>query len=110
MKESSFQVKVFNWLTKHNIYAFHVPNGFFADNVINVIQMKRQGMRDGVSDLIVIRPGARTFFLELKTETGKQRKEQIMFQTIVEEMGFKYILVRPWKDKEKWKNLYNILK
>ncbi len=110
MKESKFNTQVFDWLNKHGYYSFHVPNGIFADNVINVMQMKRNGMRNGVSDMIVLRPKGRCVFLELKNETGQQSKDQIIFKGVVEELGFEYRVVRPWKNKEKWKELHEWLK
>lgn len=51
------------------------------------------GMRKGVSDIIVLLP-KRVVFVELKSEIGKQRKEQIEFQKIVEGLGFEYYVVR----------------
>lgn len=51
------------------------------------------GMRNGVSDLIVLLP-KRVVFVELKSEIGKQREKQKEFQNIVEGLGFEYYVIR----------------
>lgn len=51
------------------------------------------GMRKGVSDIIVLLP-KRVVFVELKSDIGKQRPEQIEFQKIVEGLGFEYYVIR----------------
>ena len=55
------------------------------------------GMRKGVSDIIVLLP-RKVLFVELKSEIGKQRAEQIEFQKIVEALGFKYYICRTLED------------
>jgi len=107
MKESQFQIKVVKWLRKHGYYVFSVPNGLHVTDVINIRMNKLGGMTNGISDLIVLRPNARCVFLELKTETGKQRKEQALFETIVKSMGFEYRIIKPSTD---WKELHEWLK
>ena len=98
MSELKFQIKVCEMLNKLNYYYFAVPNGGNLKSVVNAMNLKRSGMKNGVSDLIVLRPGGRTYFLELKTRDGSQRKEQKIFQAIVESLGFKYYLVKPDMD------------
>lgn len=51
------------------------------------------GMRNGVSDLIVLLPN-RVVFVELKTNIGRQREKQKEFQSIVEGLGFEYYVIR----------------
>jgi hypothetical protein len=58
---------------------------------------KAMGLRSGVSDLIIL--GNKTIlFMEVKTDTGRQSKAQVLFQSIVEKFGFKYVVVRNVKD------------
>jgi hypothetical protein len=93
-KEHRFQCKFVKWLEANGLFVFSVPNGANISD-IERINMVREGMKSGVADLVVLTKDARCVFLELKTETGKQRKAQALFQTIVEGMGFDYIIVRP---------------
>ena len=51
------------------------------------------GMMSGVSDLIVLMENQCLFF-ECKTEIGKQSDKQKEFQLQVENLGFKYFIVR----------------
>lgn len=59
------------------------------------------GFRKGVSDLVVVLPN-KTLYVELKTETGKQREEQEKFENIVKDLEHEYHLVR---DLETFKNI-----
>ncbi len=52
----------------------------------------------GVSDLIVLKPNGETIFVEIKTDVGIQSLVQIKFQNKVEELGFKYFVVRSLDD------------
>jgi hypothetical protein len=76
---------------------FSVPNGG-SRNVIEAKKFKATGLLAGVSDLIILKPNSKTIFIEVKTETGKQSQVQIDFQKKVEDMGFKYYLVRSLKE------------
>jgi hypothetical protein len=70
---------------------FSVPNE--GRSKIETLQKKAIGMMSGVSDLIILRPGE-VIFVEVKTPTGTQSPSQKIFQSIVEALGFRYLLVR----------------
>jgi len=98
--EDNIQAEVYKWY--HNNYCtklneqphiiFSVPNGGYR-NKIEAIKMKATGLVAGVSDLIIVQPN-RILFVEMKTETGTQSKEQKDFQNKVEALGFEYFLIR----------------
>jgi hypothetical protein len=50
-------------------------------------------LKKGVSDLILVFPNL-LVFVEVKDEIGKQRPEQIQFETDVQNLGFQYWLIR----------------
>lgn len=52
------------------IIYFAVPNGLVSDPV-SVARMKAIGLRPGVADLCIIKPGGRAYFLELKSPKGR---------------------------------------
>ena len=56
----------------------------------------------GESDLTLFFRGGRTIFIEVKTPSGKQSKQQKRFQAAVERLGFEYIIMRSVKDAEKF--------
>lgn len=52
--------------------------------------VKNPWKRNGISDLCVLLPKGRVLWLEIKTESGKQSKDQIEFQKDIESMGGEY--------------------
>lgn len=71
---------------------FAVPNGGNR-NKIEAARLKSEGVLAGVSDLIVISE-KKVLFIEMKTDTGRQNKNQKEFQQKVEKLGFSYFLCR----------------
>lgn len=81
---------------------FAVPNGGLRSKV-EAMKLKSTGTLAGVSDLIIYHHkkieelGVMTvlnIFVEVKTETGNQSKEQKQFEARVTKMGFRYVIVR----------------
>lgn len=103
-REDQIQAEIYKWynnnfcLASHNpqCIIFSVPNGG-TRNIREAILLKATGVVPGVSDLIVIKQNE-IIFVEVKTEIGRQSKEQKDFQQNVEKLGFKYILVRSLED------------
>lgn len=83
-----------------------VPNGGYR-NKIEAKNLKAQGVKSGVSDVLLLIPkkGFSCLCLEFKTPVGKQSDEQIEFQSQAEKAGNKYVVVRSVKeaiDTLKW--------
>lgn len=105
--ENVIQAEIYKWynnnfcLKNHDpqCIIFSVPNGG-TRNIREALLLKATGLVAGVSDLIVIKQNE-IIFVEVKTEIGKQSKEQKDFQKIIEKLGFKYILVRSLEDFKK---------
>ena len=74
---------------------FSVPNGGSRDPR-EAKNMKRQGVKSGVADVILLIPkkGYASLCIEFKTEKGKQSDEQKEFQRQAEMCGNKYVVVR----------------
>lgn len=74
---------------------FAVPNGG-SRHKIEAANMKRQGVKRGIADVILQVPkkGFASLCLEFKTPTGKQSDEQKEYQRQVEMAGSKYVVVR----------------
>ena len=98
MTELQIQHKIVMWLQSQGIYAFSVSNESAGRSVVMQMQLVSAGLRKGVSDLVLLFPGGKTVFLEIKTPTGKQSKAQEHFQRRVEELGFKYAIARSLQD------------
>jgi hypothetical protein len=74
---------------------FSVPNGGNRDKR-EAARLKRQGVKRGISDVILLIPqkGFASLCMEFKTEKGKQSEDQIEFQRQAEMCGSKYVVVR----------------
>lgn len=72
-----------------------VPNGGRRDAVTGA-KLKAEGVVAGVSDLLLLVPSGNHHGLciEMKTPKGRQSEAQRRWQQAVEEMGYKYALVR----------------
>ena len=114
MTESQLQQQIISFLStysrRYNFIFFSVPNeslmtalmAFRVDKVTSaklVSHFKKMGMTSGVSDLIILQDG-KAYCFELKTETGKQSKEQILFQKNAENTQIKYAVIRSLKQMQ----------
>lgn len=77
---------------------FAVPNGG-SRHKIEAANMKRQGVRRGVADVILLIPkkGYASLCLEFKAKKGIQSEEQKEFQRQAENCKSKYVVVRSAK-------------
>ena len=78
---------------------FAVPNGGRRDAVTGA-KLKAEGVIAGVSDLILLVPSCNhgALMIEMKTGKGRQSEEQKRWQTIVERMGYRYVVCRSLDD------------
>ena len=78
-----------------------IPNGGFR-NPIEGARLLEEGVEPGASDLVLILPGGRVVWCEVKTEADALRKirrttqsaSQEAFQTEVEDLGHTYRVLR----------------
>nr|WP_297167535.1 VRR-NUC domain-containing protein [uncultured Dysgonomonas sp.] len=109
--EERMQIKFFNQVPLFfpklpDKLLFAVPNGG-SRNIVEAKNLKAQGVKSGVSDVILLIPkkGYSCLCLEFKTPISKQSDEQITFQSQAEKAGNKYVVVRSVKeaiDALKW--------
>jgi len=110
--ESSIQKEIVQMLNfKKDILAFSVPNGIYFNALgkskfAYIKKLKLEGFRNGVTDLIVVTP-LKVYFIEIKTEKGKQSDDQKQFQKDIEALGYTYLLWRSYKDCENFLKIYN---
>lgn len=102
-EEDILQAEIIVWYSReygrtHDKCLFHVNNK--AKNAIEGNRMKAMGVKTGVSDLALITSEG-TIYIELKTATGTQSKDQKEFQRQVESLGQKYYIVRSLDDFKK---------
>lgn len=90
-----------NYSIKNKSLIFSIPNGG-SRNVAEALNLKRTGLTAGVSDLILIIKD-KIYFIELKTETGKQSTAQKDFETKVNDFGFEYLIFRNLEQYKSWR-------
>lgn len=56
------------------------------------------GLPEGFPDLLILDCNGRTYYVEVKTPTGKQRPDQINFQKEIERRGHIYLIARSVND------------
>lgn len=103
-EEERLQVSCVNWFDyqypQFRQLLFAVPNGG-SRNKIEAANLKKQGVRAGVSDMILLKNGLYFDYLciEFKTKTGKQSPDQIHFQKLIDgERNGMYYLVRTFEE------------
>lgn len=80
---------------------FHVPNGGGRSRTEAGI-FKGLGVRAGVPDLVLMLPGGRTAFIEIKAPQGRMSQAQKTFKNTAETMGFPFIEARGVDEVEKF--------
>lgn len=101
--EENFQVGVVRMLRMAGHFVFAVPNGGNR-NLREAARLKAQGVMAGVSDLVLLLPDRKVYFIELKNPNGKGRQSpnQRWFEEQVEELGFKYLVWDKWPQVEQF--------
>lgn len=91
--EEILSEQVINALRKRRVYFFHPANEgrrtWYEAKTFHV-----NGGLAGVADLVLLLPGGRCVFVELKAGRNKQEKSQIAFEAEVTARGFEYYIWR----------------
>ena len=105
--EADFQVGVVRVLRMAGHFVFAVPNGG-SRNLREAVNLKAQGVMAGVSDLIVLLPGKKVYFIELKNPNGKGRQSpaQREFEDNVRAHGHEYLIWDKWAQAEQFVNAH----
>lgn len=101
--EANFQIGVVRALKFAGHFVFAVPNGG-SRNLIEARNLKAQGVMAGVSDLILLLPSRKVYFIELKNPNGKGRQSpaQCEFEDSVRAMGHEYLIWDKWAQVEQF--------
>lgn len=101
--EENFQIGVVRMLRMAGHTVFAVPNGN-RNNPIQGKKYKMMGQLAGVSDLILLLPGGKVFFIELKNPAGpwRQSPTQRDFEETVKALGHRYVIWDDWDQAEQF--------
>ena len=101
-EEWIFQCRAVNALRLAKFLVFAVPNGG-SRNIREAANLKRSGVLAGAPDLVVAKDG-QVWFLEIKTQTGRQSPAQKEFQAVCESEGLVYLVISDFAGLEKFIN------
>jgi hypothetical protein len=90
--ETKLQTEINEDLRKLGIKFLHIEKG----------RGKNKTHRKGWPDLLIF-PGDKVYFVELKVDNNTLSKDQILFQKWAFEMGYSLIVVRSMADWSIWK-------
>ena len=104
--EENFQIGVVRMLRMAGHFVFAVPNTRY--NAKEGHRFKIMGQMPGVSDLILLIPSGKVFFIELKNPngTGRQSTTQREFEDTVRAFGHTYLIWDSWKQVEQFINAH----
>ncbi len=119
--EHQLQVVCVRWFnlqySKYRGLLFAVPNGAMLNGNRNqrMLAGKRlrdEGMVKGVADLLLLVPNSSYHGLcvEMKAARGVQKEEQRHWATLVEAQGYKYVVVKPCKEKDGFEMFRDVIK
>lgn len=106
-EEANFQICAVRMLRMAGHFVFAVPNGG-SRNLREAVNLKAQGVLAGVSDLILLLPNRKVYFIELKNPNGKGRQSpaQREFEENVRAMGHEYLIWDKWQQVEDFINAH----
>lgn len=102
LKESAIQTAIMRFLEvalPTSYFAFAVPNGGNRDAITGAM-LKREGVKAGVADIVILRSGGTAACLEVKTEDGRLSDSQKTFRDWCGENGIPFAVVRSIDDVE----------
>ncbi len=76
---------------------FHPANGGFRSKAEAGV-FKAMGVRAGVPDLVILYPGGRAGFVEIKAGKGRLTESQMAWRDLLQDMGFGWREVRSLDD------------
>lgn len=94
--EHSIQVAIMQFLDRalpSSCYAFAVPNGGKRNAITGAI-LKREGVKAGVADIVILRNPGLCALIEVKTAKGSLSNSQKAFRDWCAANGFPYAVVR----------------
>ena len=95
-KEHGIQAAIMRYLDMAlpaSYRAFAVPNGGKRDKITGAI-LKREGVKAGVPDIVIVRNGGFVAFIEVKTQAGRLSNSQVDWRDWCGANSVPYAVVR----------------
>ena len=98
--EHALQVAVVEYMAlmvRPELYWSAIPNGG-KRNLSVAVKLKREGVRRGTPDIVILLPEGRAAWLELKVKGGSLSLEQRMFRDVCHRLGHHWALAKSLDD------------
>ena len=109
MKESIIQQQVCDYLSAVGVFYFSIPNEHYNISHGQRVTLHKMGMLSGIPDICILANGT-CYFLEVKNETGKPSKQQLIIHKALTDKGYKVAIVRSVDDVRHFLIKENIIK
>ena len=120
MKESIIQQQICDYLSAVGVFYFSILNEaaimilkmFHIPDAVSyriVSFLKKMGLLSGMTDICILANGT-CYFLEVKNETGKPSKQQLIIHKALIDKGYKVAIVRSVEDVRHFLIKENIIK
>ena len=123
LMESQIQIAICDYLSliagRYGLLFFSVPNEAYAAGkgkrtlsgreYGKINNLKRMGLTPGVSDLVLVHKG-KTFFVEVKRQSGKLSENQKVFRQNALNAGAEYAVIRSVDEIETALKIWGITK
>jgi hypothetical protein len=90
-----------NYFKTHIVFSVpnEIPYPLPTKIMVDILsRLQQNGLLKGASDLVILCPDKRYITVEVKTSTGSQSPEQIIFQKRVESINGDYFVIRSLED------------
>ena len=98
--EHALQVAVVEYMAlavKPELYWSAIPNGG-KRNLSVAVKLKREGVRRGTPDIVILLPEGRVAWLELKVKGGSLSLEQRLFRDVCQRLGHHWAVAKSLDD------------
>jgi len=97
MKESIIQQQICEYLSAVGVFYFSIPNEHYNISHRQRVTLHKMGMLSGMPDICILANNT-CYFLEVKNETGKPSKQQLIIHKALTDKGYKVVIVRSVED------------
>ena len=97
MKESIIQQQICDYLSAVGVFYFSIPNEHYNISHGQRVTLHKMGMLSGIPDICILANNT-CYFLEVKNETGKPSKQQLIIHKALTYKGYRVAIVRSVED------------
>ena len=109
MKESIIQQQICDYLSAVGVFYFSIPNEHYNISHGQRVTLHKMGMLSGIPDICILANNT-CYFLEVKNETGKPSKQQLIIHKALIDRGYRVAIVRSVEDVKTILTAWSVIK